>query len=68
MRNLNKLQVRSISDFLNKVSAAWFASAAITPFLQQELLLNKILLASVEMAFSGFFLWGSVVILKGVKA
>ncbi|HKC05030.1 MAG TPA: hypothetical protein VKC54_04125 [Patescibacteria group bacterium] len=68
MRHLNTPQVKSISDFLNKVSAAWFTSAAITPFLQTNTTIDKVLLGLVGLMMAAFFLWGSVVILKGVGA
>ena len=69
MNRLSIGQLKSLSDFLNKIAVAWFSIGVVTPFLTKpETIIQsvKIPIGGTIMAF--IFLFFSLAMVKGVKS
>ena len=67
-RKTNSGKLKALSDFFNKVSAAWFTAGVITPiFIETDNFLDQFSLFFVGTTMTLLFLWSSVTLVRGLE-
>lgn len=68
MKNLTPSQLKTLSEFLNTVAAAWFTAGVISPiFVKPEDLSTTINLAFTSLVLTSSFLGLSLLLVRKLK-
>lgn len=69
MKKLKPIQLKGLSEFANKIAAAWFTAGIISPFfIRPESFFEVLRFILVGLLMAGATLGWSLSLLKGVKS